>query len=69
VNSVSPSTIETRFLSDVPHLNIEQSAQSNPQKRNAVVDDIVPVFKFRLSDESGYITGQNVIISGGSVIG
>jgi 3-oxoacyl-[acyl-carrier protein] reductase len=68
-NAVSPSMIETKFLNDVPQLIIEQSAHRNPQKRNAVVDDIVPVIKFLLSDESGYITGENIIISGGSVIG
>ena len=68
INAVSPSMIETKFLSDVPHLIVEQSADSNPMKRNAVVDDIVPLIKFLLSDEANYITGQNMVVSGGSVI-
>jgi len=68
VNAVSPSMIETKFLSDVPRMIIEQSAQSNPQKRNAVVDDVVPAIRFLLSDEAAYVTGQNMVISGGSVL-
>ena len=69
VNAVSPSMIETKFLSNVPDMIIQQSAQNNPLKRNALVDDVVPAIRFLLSDEANYITGQNLIISGGSVIG
>ena len=68
VNAVSPSMIETKFLSDVPRLIVEQSAQNNPLKRNAVVNDVVPAIKFLLSDEANYITGQNMVVSGGSII-
>ena len=69
VNAISPSMIETKFLENVPRLIVEQSALNNPLKRNAVVDDIVPVLEFLLSDESNYIIGQNINISGGSIIG
>jgi 3-oxoacyl-[acyl-carrier protein] reductase len=68
VNAVSPSMIETKFVSDVPRMIIEQSAQDNPLKRNAIVDDVVPAIEFLLLDDAGYITGQNTVISGGSVI-
>lgn len=68
INAVSPSMIETKFLSDTPHLIIEQSAMENPMKRNASVDDVIPLMAFLLSEEASYITGQNIAISGGSVI-
>lgn len=68
INAVSPSMIETKFLEDTPRLVIEQSAIENPMKRNACVCDIVPLISFLLSEEADYITGQNIVISGGSVI-
>lgn len=68
INAVSPSMIETKFLSDIPHLAVEQSSLDNPMKRNAMVEDVIPIVEFLLSDEAQYITGQNILISGGSVI-
>lgn len=68
INAVSPSMIETKFLNNLPHMIIEKSADDNPLKRNADVMDIIPVIEFLLSDETAYITGQNIVISGGSVI-
>lgn len=68
INAVSPSMIETKFLNDISQIIIAQSAENNPLKRNATVKDIIPVFEFLLSDEANYITGQNIVVSGGSVI-
>ncbi|MDR1914694.1 MAG: SDR family oxidoreductase [Clostridiales bacterium] len=68
VNAVSPSMMETRFLDDLPELAVRQSAENNPQKRNARVSDVVPTIRFLLSQESEYMTGQNLIISGGAII-
>ena len=68
VNAVSPAMVDTKFLRDLPHLHIEQAADANPLKRIGVVDEIVPAIMFLLSDEAGYITGQNLVISGGSAL-
>lgn len=68
INAVSPSMIETKFLRDMPHLVAEQSAANHPLKRNAAVEDVIPVIEFLLSDESSFMTGQNILVSGGSVI-
>lgn len=68
VNAISPSMIETKFLQDMPHLVVEQNSTNHPLKRNATVEDIIPAIKFLLSDQSGFITGQNLLISGGDVI-
>lgn len=68
INAVSPSMIETKFLQDMPHLVAEQNSANHPLKRNATVEDVIPAIEFLLSDQSGFITGQNLLVSGGSVI-
>lgn len=65
INAVSPSLIQTAFLKNIPELSIEMSAEGNPMKRNALVKDVVPMIKFLLSDEADFITGQNILVSGG----
>lgn len=67
INAVSPSMIETSFLSGIPEKIIELNAMANPLKRNATVHDIVPLIKFLLSSSSDYINGINIPITGGSV--
>ena len=68
INAVSPSIIETKFLRDMPRLVAEQNSANHPLKRNATVEDVIPAIEFLLSDQSGFITGQNLLVSGGSVI-
>ena len=68
INAVSPSMIDTKFLRNMPHLVVEQNSAGHPLKRNATVEDIIPVIEFLLSDQSNFITGQNILVSGGSVI-
>lgn len=68
INAVSPSMIETKFLTDIPELIVQHSAQKHPLKRNASVDDVLPALEFLLSEGSRFITGQNLLVSGGSII-
>jgi 3-oxoacyl-[acyl-carrier protein] reductase len=65
INGISPCMMETKLLTDVPSLIIEQNAQSNPHGRNARIEDVLPVMEFLLSDKSDFITGQNIFITGG----
>ena len=67
INAVSPSMMETKFLANIPHLIIEESAKANPAKRNAGVPDILPMIEFLLSNGSDFITGQNILVSGGGM--
>ena len=67
INAVSPSMVETRFLSKIPQRFVEIAADQNPAKRNAVPLDVAPMIRFLLSGESNYITGANIPISAGSV--
>ncbi len=68
VNSVMPSMMQTAFLDETSDLIIEAAAQAHPLKRNATVDDVVPVMAFLLSDEARFITGVSLPITGGSAI-
>ena len=65
VNAVSPDMMETKLLDHVPRLIIDQNAASSPMGRNARPEDLIPFIKALLSDESDFITGQNVAITGG----
>ena len=65
VNSVSPDMMETKFLSDLPGLIIEQNRKNNPLGRNITIEEIVPSIKYLLSDGSAVVTGQNIGITGG----
>jgi 3-oxoacyl-[acyl-carrier protein] reductase len=67
VNAVSPSMIETKFLSNINEKFVELAAASHPLKRNAVVADVIPTIKLLLSEQSDYINGTNIPITGGSI--
>jgi 3-oxoacyl-[acyl-carrier protein] reductase len=65
VNGVSPEMMETKFLSEIPDLIIQQNAAASPLGRNLTVNDVMPTFEFLLSDAANCITGQNIAITGG----
>lgn len=65
VNGVSPDMMETRFLSEMPELVVQQNAANNPQGRNLIVDDVIPTFLYLLSDGADLVTGQNIGVTGG----
>lgn len=65
INAVSPSMMETKFLEKIPDLIIEQSARDSKLGRHAKTSDTVAAIQFLLSDEAEYITGQNIVVSGG----
>lgn len=64
VNAVSPEMIETRFLSSMPELALEQARESSIMGRLLTPDDVVPTFEYLLSDASDFVTGQNVLVTG-----
>lgn len=65
VNGVSPGMMETKFLSELPELIIEQNRMNSPLGRNINIEEILPVMKYMLSDMGASMTGQNIVISGG----
>lgn len=68
INAVSPSMIETKFLSEIDSRVIEMARENSPEKRHADVSDIVPAIAFLLSEDSNYMNGANLNVSNGSVI-
>lgn len=66
VNCISPSMMETKFLSLINERVVELSAEMHPLKRNAKVSDVVPSLLMLLADNAEYINGANLPITGGS---
>ena len=61
VNCVSPGGI----FNNQPIEFVKNYENKVPMKRMGTPDDISPAVSFLLSDDSSYITGQNIIIDGG----
>lgn len=68
INAVSPSMVNTKFLSNINEKLVEISAHNNPMKRNAMPSDIIPAINLLLGEDAGYINGVNLPITGGSVL-
>mgnify|MGYP002858580403 CR=1 FL=1 len=65
VNGISPNMMETKFLSELPQIIVEQNAFNSPLGRNVRVDEIIPIIQYLLSDAGGAMTGQNIAVTGG----
>lgn len=64
VNAVSPGGIFDNQL----EIFVKNYEKKVPMKRMGTPDDISPSVAFLLSDEAGYITGQNLVVDGGWTI-
>lgn len=64
-NAVSPEMIETKFISELPHLITEKNAKSMPLQKNLQIEDVIASFEFLLSDGANMMNGQNLILNGG----
>jgi NAD(P)-dependent dehydrogenase (short-subunit alcohol dehydrogenase family) len=61
VNAVSPGGI----MDSQNEVIVENYCKRVPMRRLGTPDDISPTVAFLLSDDSKYITGQNIIVDGG----
>ncbi len=68
VNSVHPGPIDTDMLKVRTAEENEQRLQFVPMKRMGTADEIASLVVYLLSDESGYVTGAEVAIDGGSTL-
>ncbi len=65
VNAVSPQMVNTKFLSNLPSLVVEQNAMNMPKGKNLEVEEIIPTIRKLLHDEEIIVTGENILIDGG----
>lgn len=56
--------IETKFIKNIGRKVKEFTAEKNPRHRNLQVSDVVPAIMFLLSDESQFMNGTNINLSG-----
>ncbi|MEO8172454.1 MAG: SDR family oxidoreductase, partial [Sediminibacterium sp.] len=61
VNCVSPGGV----FNHQPESFVTRYETKTPLRRMATPEDISPAVSFLLSDEAGYITGQNLVVDGG----
>ncbi len=68
VNAVAPGPIRTPMLHDLPDFDEAARAELIPLRRIGEPCDVVGPVLFLLSDESRYLTGQVLEVSGGLVM-
>ena len=68
VNAVSPSFVKNDFTSSIPDKLTEIIIGQTPLNRLVIPEDIASAVLFLASDSSGYITGENLVVSGGNVM-
>jgi len=68
VNSVHPGPIETEMLSAWAPGWREQRLSMVPMHRTGTADEVARLVLFLLSEDSGYITGAEVAIDGGTTV-
>jgi NAD(P)-dependent dehydrogenase (short-subunit alcohol dehydrogenase family) len=70
VNAVSPGTIRTPAVTDIPdNPEIPFIERRTPLGRLGEPEEVAALFHFLASDEAAYVTGQNIAIDGGLTTG
>src|SRR3989338_7206039 len=68
VNMVSPGITQTDAIAHLSEETLRQKTQEIPLKRIATPKEIAQTIVFLASDESQYLTGSNIVVSGGSIM-
>jgi len=66
VNAVAPGVVETPMIANVPAQVREEWVKRIPLGRSAQPAEIAAVVAFLASDDASYVTGQTIIVDGGS---
>lgn len=65
VNSVAPAVVKTKFATALYEGREDEVAAAYPLKRLGVPEDIGSVVAFLLSEDAGWLTGQQLVVDGG----
>ena len=68
-NCVSPGATETQMTAGVPEKVMKWMLGRIPLARMASPEEIASVHLFLASDDASYVTGQNIFVDGGALIG
>ena len=68
INTVSPGLIETDMGQLISGAAKQYVVDNTPMKRLGTPEEIASAIRFLLSDESSFITGQSLVVSGGRVM-
>ena len=68
VNAVMPGNIFTEGLENMGEDYLNTMSSSIPLKRLGQVEDIANAMLYFASEESGYVTGQTLIVDGGQIL-
>jgi 3-oxoacyl-[acyl-carrier protein] reductase len=67
INGVAPGLIETEMMHVLPDERIQQIVADTPIARLGQPEEIASVVRFLLSDDSSFMTGHTLVVSGGRV--
>lgn len=62
INGVSPDMMETKFLSEIQPLIIEQNAYTRPNGKNLAIDDTISVIIDLLTKKDISFSGNNIVV-------
>lgn len=68
VNTISPSLADTDLTSEVPHRVRQMFISRTPLRRLATPDDVAKAVLFLVSPFADFITGDNLLVTGGDVM-
>ena len=68
VNSVAPGYLRTEMSESLKDEQLDKILRRTPLGRLGVAEDVVGPVKFLLSDESAFVTGQNLVVDGGITV-
>ena len=69
VNSVAPGPVWTPLIpSTMPDEKVKKFGQNNPMKRPAQPAELAPAYVFLATQESSYVTGSVIDLTGGEML-